>query len=296
MVIKYLIAIIICINYGQLLAQYQYLGVKQVNQMEAPSLESAGYGIPMSNNIDDGETGGPRMRSLGQRRQQQQRPQQRSMDDGFGEYKKDCGWRDVPHMRSLDPPKTCKKKLQFRSLDANLVTPNIKMINRKKEESECKIVRRVGLKPTDVKSMEKDLKPNRKETIETYTEVYVVTSIKTITKTRRRVFMQKRKIVNQRMNRPIMIIRRKIIKERQVFERIVPKVIETREIIHKPTVESKIVEGPIYEIDREQHVRARMLEPTPPCPEVEFDPNVETLESVDADAASGGQNNGYLQK
>ena len=99
--------------------------------------------------------------------------------------------------------------------------------------------------------------------------------------------MQKRKIVNQRMVRPIMIIRRKVIKERQVFERIVPKVIETREIINKPSVQSKIIEGPIYEIGGG---RARMLneeqEQPASCPEVEFDPNAEPLESVDADAVS----------
>ena len=38
-------------------------------------------------------------------------------------------------------------------------------------------------------------------------------------------------------------------KERQTFERIIPKVIETREIINKPKVEEKIEEGKMEEED-----------------------------------------------
>ena len=98
--------------------------------------------------------------------------------------------------------------------------------------------------------------------------------------------MQKRKIVNQKINKPIVIIRRKIIKERQIFERIIPKIIETREIINNPTVKSKIVEGPIYEVTQTTNAPPKMRSlnetPEPDCPEIEFDAaSGETLDGAE---------------
>ena len=117
----------------------------------------------------------------------------------------------------------------------------------------------------------------------------MVTSLATRVITRKRVFMQKRKIVNQKINKPIVVIRRKIIKERQIFERIIPKIIETREIINNPVVKSKIVEGPIYEVESPDqppnapgHGRG-LDDSNDDCPEVEFDPNSgDTVDGADA--------------
>ena len=100
--------------------------------------------------------------------------------------------------------------------------------------------------------------------------------------------MQKRKIVNQRINKPIVVIRRKVIKERQIFERIIPKIIETREIINNPVVKSKVVEGPIYELCTDEPngpgQRRSLDEVTEEedCPEVEFDPNSDTVDGAQA--------------
>ncbi|XP_054155510.1 translation initiation factor IF-2-like [Oppia nitens] len=258
--------------------QYQYLGVKHAKQMEAPSLESGagsmggggGGGAQNYGSPDDSEDHGAAPGSGNQLFPDENTdPITGKKCNKEGE---ENGWREMPNMprmRSLAGPENDQTNcVNPRALEPPTVTPNIKMIDRKKEESDCKIVKRVHLTPTDIKTMEKDLKTNRKEYIETYTESYVVTSIKTIFKTRRRLFMQKRKIVNQKMIEPVVIIRRKVVNERQLFERIVPKVIETREIIHKPAVKSKIVEGPIFEI---YAPAPRSLGPA--CPEVEFDAN-----------------------
>lgn len=115
--------------------------------------------------------------------------------------------------------------------------------------------------------------------------------------TRKRVFMQKRKVINQKINKPVLIVRRKLIKERQIFERIIPKIIETREIINNPSVKSKILEGPIYEVEpsvikgpevragrvgRKRRRKYQFENLEEDCPEVEFDPS--SGETMDASA------------
>ena len=124
-----------------------------------------------------------------------------------------------------------------------------------------------------------------------------MTSIASRVVTRKRVFMQKRKVINQKINKPVLIIRRKLIKERQIYERIIPKIIETREIINNPSVKSRILEGPIFEVSpsmakgpsgragggrrrRRKQFQFENLEGD--CPEVEFDPD--SGETMDASA------------
>lgn len=122
-----------------------------------------------------------------------------------------------------------------------------------------------------------------------------MTSVKTRYLTRKRLFVQKRKIVNQRINRPVMVVRRKMIKERQVFERIIPKIIETREIINNPSVKSKVIEGPIYEITTiaaavvkvDEHRNQVIGDVEPEVPEVELNPNSVEPAEVDNDPALG---------
>lgn len=67
------------------------------------------------------------------------------------------------------------------------------------------------------------------------------------TETRRRVWVQRRRKIKKVINHPILVVKRRLIKERQTFERIIPKVVETREIINKPKIEEKIEEDKMEE-------------------------------------------------
>jgi hypothetical protein len=62
--------------------------------------------------------------------------------------------------------------------------------------------------------------------------------------TRKRIFIQRRRKIKRTISKPVLIIRRRLVKERQTFERIVPKIIETREVIDKPEIKYSIQEGP----------------------------------------------------
>jgi hypothetical protein len=78
-----------------------------------------------------------------------------------------------------------------------------------------------------------------------------VTQIKHRTLTRRHKYIQRRRQVKQRINKPVLIVKRRIIKEKQTFERIIPKVVETKEIVNHPEVKTKIVTGPVEEVTEE---------------------------------------------
>ena len=59
-----------------------------------------------------------------------------------------------------------------------------------------------------------------------------------------------------------------MVKDRQFFERIIPKIVETREIINKPKIEYKIIEGPMEEVDKKPLKEEDCDEQTvPPPPE-----------------------------
>jgi len=75
-----------------------------------------------------------------------------------------------------------------------------------------------------------------------------VTQIKHRTLTRRHKYIQRRRQIKQRINKPVLIVKRRIIKEKQTFERIIPKVVETKEIVNHPEVKTKIVTGPVEEV------------------------------------------------
>ncbi len=75
-----------------------------------------------------------------------------------------------------------------------------------------------------------------------------MTQIKHRTLTRRRKYIQRRRQVKQRINKPVLIVKRRIIKEKQTFKRIIPKVVETKEIVNHPEVKTKIVTGPVEEV------------------------------------------------
>ncbi|XP_054155503.1 proline-, glutamic acid- and leucine-rich protein 1-like [Oppia nitens] len=64
------------------------------------------------------------------------------------------------------------------------------------------------------------------------------------TVTRKRIWMQRRRKIRRKINRPVLIITRKLVKEKMIFERIVPKIIETREIVDRKEVKELIEEGP----------------------------------------------------
>ena len=83
--------------------------------------------------------------------------------------------------------------------------------------------------------------------METYTVPYTESVIKYKTVTRKLVYIQRRRKVKRTLNKPVLVIKRKVVKDRQFFERIVPKVIETREIINKPKIQYKVIEGPMEE-------------------------------------------------
>ncbi len=78
-----------------------------------------------------------------------------------------------------------------------------------------------------------------------------MTQIKHRTLTRRHKYIQRRRQVKQRINKPVLIVKRRIIKEKQTFERIIPKVVETKEIVNHPEVKTKIVTGPVEEVTEE---------------------------------------------
>jgi hypothetical protein len=102
------------------------------------------------------------------------------------------------------------------------------------------------------------------------------------------LFVQQRKIVNQRINKPVMIVRRKMIQEKQVFERIIPKIIETRQIVNHPSVQSRVIEGPVIEMTQAPKiipaVRGLQARTTSECPVVEVADDSDG-ETVDGDAA-----------
>ena len=72
--------------------------------------------------------------------------------------------------------------------------------------------------------------------------------VKYKTVTRKVTYIQRRRKIKRTINKPVLVIKRKVIKEKQTFERVVPKVIETREIINKPQVDYKVIEGPMEEV------------------------------------------------
>jgi hypothetical protein len=78
-----------------------------------------------------------------------------------------------------------------------------------------------------------------------------VTQIKHRTLTRKHRFIQRRRLIQQKINKPILVVKRKVIKERQTYERVVPKVIETREIINNPKLITQIVTDPVEEVTEE---------------------------------------------
>ncbi len=78
-----------------------------------------------------------------------------------------------------------------------------------------------------------------------------MTQIKHRTLTRKHRFIQRRRLIQQKINKPILVVKRKFIKERQTYERVVPKVIETREVINNPKLITQIVTGPVEEVTEE---------------------------------------------
>ena len=61
------------------------------------------------------------------------------------------------------------------------------------------------------------------------------------------------------------MIRRKVVKDRQLFERIIPRIIETREVINKPKTDFSIIEGPLEQV-LDLTRTTPVPECEPPCP------------------------------
>ena len=137
--------------------------------MEPPSLESVGMLEGQYQHDQENMINSPKRRSLAS-----QGGVARSLASArsMGAPEKDCdknkGWRpaahyDKPMVRSLEKP--CDKSGgKGRSL-VESVTPNIKMVDRKKEESPLQEISRIQMKPQEDKAEEKDLKPNVKEKV-----------------------------------------------------------------------------------------------------------------------------------
>ncbi len=79
-----------------------------------------------------------------------------------------------------------------------------------------------------------------------------------------------------------------MIQEKQVFERIIPKIIETRQIVNHPSVQSRVIEGPVVEMTQAPKiipaVRGLQARTTSECPVVEVADDSDG-ETVDGDAA-----------
>lgn len=169
--------------FGLTTGQYQYLGVKSINQMEPPSLESMGS---LEGKFQHDQQHHSSEHGIGHARTLAGPPPEAPITPNVPPKDANNGWRTVhehvqsPRMRSLVDSEmsrmasTTKKPCEgtggrvgrMRSLnEPNAVTPNIMMVDRKNEETPMKEIQRVQLAAQPDLIQEKDLKPNVKESV-----------------------------------------------------------------------------------------------------------------------------------
>ena len=137
-----------------------------------------------------------------------------------------------------------KSAVQRREVE---VAPQYRLISSRLEGSSQKSVTAKPLEVEREVDTERELKPLVKYEVETFTVKYPVTVYRTKVFTKKRKFIQRRTLVKERINKPVLLVKRKFIKERKVFEKLVPKIVETRQIINNPQIQDKIIKGPVVE-------------------------------------------------
>ena len=141
-------------------------------------------------------------------------------------------------------PIPCKSAVQRREVE---VAPQYRLISSRLEGSPQKSVTTKPLEVEREVDGERELKPLVKYEVETFTVKYPVTVYRTKVFTKKRKFIQRRTLVKERINKPVLLVKRKFIKERKVFEKLIPKIVETRQIINNPQIQDKIIKGPVVE-------------------------------------------------